>query len=178
MKNIKKRKGMTLIEVVVAMTILTIISVPLLTTISMVFKVTAKKKISIEENAIIRIAKENTVEMIKGGTAKRIESYKDRNGDSIVDDNDSVYWISGTPGNWNIPEDSNQNKVENLKIRGSEGNYYERYKMNIIYDNSYSDTKLPNIRKFKIEIFTRNPSNVSEQGKNIKSFNVFVDTKY
>ena len=178
MKSLRSKKGMTLVEMIVAMSIFAIISVPMLTTVSLMFKVMAKKKVSIEDNAVIRIVKENVVDAIKDGSAKSIASYKDRNADAVIDDNDNVYWKAGNPGSWNMPEDAKINRVENLKVVDKDGKVYEMYKFNIEYESSYSDSKFPNVRKFKIEIFTRYPNNASQQGKNIKNFNVFVDTKY
>jgi prepilin-type N-terminal cleavage/methylation domain-containing protein len=166
-KFIKKEKGMTLIEVILAVTILAIAAVPLFASFNTTFVIINKKQKVMDENVIIRLVKENSVDCIKD--SKLIQSYNDINSDTTIDTNDSILWQNDS-STWNYPDISDVNTVKNLIVKDSSDKVYPEYEFSVSYDSSYGDSNFPNVKKFIISIYYRDDSSL------VKSFNIFVNT--
>ncbi|MEN8906972.1 MAG: type II secretion system protein [Clostridiales bacterium] len=162
------KKGMTLIEVILAITILAIASLPLFASFNNTFLIINKKQKKMDNSAVIRLAKENSVDCIK--EAKAIQSYNDVNSDSIKDINDTVLWQNDT-NSWTYPDIVDTNTVSDLMLKDSNDKIYDKYKYSIKYDSTYSDSNFPNVKKFKIGVYNFSDS------KLIKAFNIFINTE-
>lgn len=172
-KLLKCKKGFSLIEVILAITVLGVVAVPLFATFGTSFAIMSKRQQSIENSSVIRLAKENVVDSLKGGITSGIESFSDLNGDSVVDSGDIVYWDKVSSG-WKDSMGIVSNTADNLKIIDTDGNYDKRYSLRIFYDQAYTDANFgtsgyEELKKFTIVI--RNKQN----NKVVKSFNIVVD---
>lgn len=74
MKLFKSKKGMTLIETIIAMAVLAIVSVPLMAVFTNAAVIVKKTNDRLEINAVTRIIKENVINSVKYGGGNTIKS--------------------------------------------------------------------------------------------------------
>lgn len=77
MKLFKSKKGMTLLETILALAVLGIVAAPLLTVFTNAAVIVKKTNDRLEINAITRIIKENVTSSVKYGEGHEIYSYDD-----------------------------------------------------------------------------------------------------
>ena len=77
MKHFRSKKGMTLIETIIALAVLGIVSVPLMAVFTNAAVIVKKTDDRLEINAVTRIIKENVIRSVKyGGLGNAIYSYE------------------------------------------------------------------------------------------------------
>jgi prepilin-type N-terminal cleavage/methylation domain-containing protein len=149
-KKFKNRKGLTLVEAIVAMTVLGMLSTVVLVmfTNSMVAVKLANDRIEI--NALTRVIKENVVTSVKNGVGNTLISFdKDSSNHEYVIDLKSVPNLIGTP-----------NIIKNFKIIDEKGIINTRYMFDAVRvvdfipasDPGYSTADSPNTCEYLITI--------------------------
>jgi prepilin-type N-terminal cleavage/methylation domain-containing protein len=121
MRFARNKKGMTLIDVIVALAVLAIASMPLLTVFANSAMLIKKADTRLEINAITRVVKENVVNSVKFGVGNVIYSYDAKKDIDLNTD------INGT----------------SLQIKGKDGQVNGKYKFDAIRTIDFGDIKNP-----------------------------------
>lgn len=150
LKILKNRKGITLVEAIVAMMVLGMLSTVVLMIFTNAMMEVKLANDRIEINAVTRIVKENIVNSVKAGVGNTLISYdKDAANHEYIIDLKTTPNIAGTP-----------NVIKNFKIIDGKNNINTRYKFDTVRvidfvqasDPEYAGMDFPNICEYLVTI--------------------------
>jgi len=150
-KILKSKKGMTLIEVILALAILGIISIPLIAVFSNSIFITQLTKRQIEINAVIQIAKGEVTQSVKHDAPLNDFDYPEVSANDI---SLSPTHIPASPS----PYSPADNKTKFLRLQVDNQNlFYNTYKYKVKYVSLHE-----NIVELIIELYHSNGKFLSE----------------
>lgn len=110
----KNRRGMTLIETIIALAVLGIVTVPLLVVFTNAQVVIRNTQGRLETNAVMRIIKENVTRAVKYEGGNKISSYEGAQ--------------FNLPNNTTDPTVDIWHEGKNLEVKGQDGKTNDKYK--------------------------------------------------
>ncbi len=137
---VKNKKGMTMVEVVISLTVIGIISIPLFAAFMSSAALMKKTHEQMEINAVTRVVKENVTVSVKYGGGNKIPSYEiDEYGDEIE------VVLKGL------------SEAKNLKVVDSMRRVYDKYKFDVKREKNFGEIiNFPDTSEY-IVILKENP---------------------